>query len=149
MQSKQPTHDSSIDDLASWIEDNSKSSNKKKVKEIDNKLKTNNNKNKTLLKEEKKNKKNIIGNKFSRKNDPLYGKKGSERKLIIEDYKKQYEQAKMLKNNDDTNITPDMLNNFMNIIRDKGYNPEEIMETLESNSYSEEYKNELVESIIK
>ena len=51
MQSKQPTHDSSIDDLASWIEDNSKSSNKKKVKEIDNKLKTNNNKNKTLLKE--------------------------------------------------------------------------------------------------
>ena len=149
MPSKQPTHNSSIDDLASWIEDNSKSSNKKKVKEIDNKLKVDSNKNKTILKEEKKNKKNIIGNKFSRKNDPLYGKKGSERKLIIEDYRKQYEQAKMLKNNNDTNITPDMLNNFMNIIRDKGYNPEEIMEKLESDSYSEEYKNELVENIMK
>lgn len=149
MPSKQPKHDSSIDDLSSWIEDNSKSSNKKKVKEIDNKLKADSNKNKTILKEEKKNKKNIIGNKFSRKKDPLYGKKGSERKLIIEDYRKQYEQAKMLKNNNDTNITPDMLNNFMNIIRDKGYNPEEIMEKLESDSYSEEYKNELVENIMK
>ena len=55
----------------------------------------------------------------------------------------------MLKNNNDTNITPDMLNNFMNIIREKGYNPEEIMEKLESDSYSEEYKNELVENIMK
>ena len=148
MPSKQPTHYSSIDDIASWIEDNSKSSNKKKVKEVDNKLKVDSNKSKTLIKEEKKNKKNIISNKFSRKNDPLYGKKGSERKLIIEDYKKQYEQAKMLKNNNDTNITPDMLNNFMNIIRNKGYNPEEIMEKLESDIYSEEYKNQLVQNII-
>jgi len=149
MPSKQPKHDSSIDELTAWIEDNSKSSNKKKVKEIDNTLKINSDKTKTFLKEEKKNKKNIIDNKFSRKKDPLYGKKGSERKLIIEDYKKQYEQAKMLKNNNDTNITPDMLNNFMNVIRDKGYDPEDIMQKLESDSYSEEYKNQLVENIMK
>ena len=149
MPSKQPKHDSSIDELTAWIEDNSKSSNKKKVKEIDNTLKINSDKTKTFLKEEKKNKNNIIDNKFSRKKDPLYGKKGSERKLIIEDYKKQYEQAKMLKNNNDTNITPDMLNNFMNVIRDKGYDPEDTMQKLESDSYSEEYKNELVENIMK
>ena len=36
----------------------------------------------------------------------------------------------------------------MNTIRDKGYNPEEIMEKLESDSYSEEYKNELVNKIM-
>tara|TARA_B100000401_G_C52504790_1_gene576721 strand:+ start:254 stop:703 length:450 start_codon:yes stop_codon:yes gene_type:complete len=149
MPSKQPKHDSSIDELTAWIEDNSKSSNKKKVKEIENTIKINSDKTKTFLKEEKKNKKNIIGNKFSRKKDPLYGKKGTERKLIIEDYKKQYEQAKMLKNNNDTNISPDMLNNFMNVIRDKGYDPEDIMQKLESDSYSEEYKNELVENIMK
>ena len=149
MPSKQPKHDSSIDELTAWIEDSSKSSNKKKVKAIDNKLKSDSEKNKTLVKEEKKNKKNIIGNKFSRKNDPLYGKKGAERKLIIEDYKKQYEQAKMLKNKDDANITPEMLNNFMNVIRDKGYDPEDIMQKLESDSYSEEYKNQLVENIMK
>lgn len=149
MPSKQPNYDSSIDDLTAWIEDNSKCSNKKKVKELDNIIKANSEKNKTLSKENKENKKNIIGKKFSRTKDPLYGKKGEERKLIIEDYKKQYEQAKMLKNNNDTNITPDMLNNFMNVIRDKGYDPEDIMQKLESDSYSEEYKNELVENIMK
>ena len=56
---------------------------------------------------------------------------------------------KMLKNNNDANITPDMLNNFMNVIRDKGYDPEDIMQKLESDSYSEEYKNQLVENIMK
>ena len=54
MPSKQPKHDSSIDELTAWIEDNSKSSNKKKVKEIDNTLKINSDKTKTFLKEEKK-----------------------------------------------------------------------------------------------
>ena len=148
MSSKKPKHDSSIDELTAWIEDNSKCSNKKKIKELENTLKSTSQKNKTLIKEKKKNKKNIIRNKYNRKNDPVYGKKGSERKLIIENYKKQYEQSKMLQNNTDTNITPDMLHNFMNIIKDKGHNPEEIMEKLESDVYSEEYKNQLVQNII-
>ena len=54
MPSKQPKHDSSIDELTAWIEDSSKSSNKKKVKAIDNKLKSDSEKNKTLIRRKKK-----------------------------------------------------------------------------------------------
>ena len=148
MPGKNLTHESSIDDLEAWINDSSKSSNKKKLKKIDETIKQKKEAQKQQDLEEKKYKKDAIGDKYSRKGDPLYGKKGDERKLIIEDYRKQYEQAKKVKNND-ANITPEMLEGFMNTIRDKGYNPEEIMEKLESDSYSEEYKNELVNKIMQ
>ncbi len=147
MPGKNLTHESSIDDLEAWINDSSKSSNKKKLKKIDETMKQKKEAQKQQDLEAKKYKKDSIGDKYSRKNDPLYGKKGDERKLIIEDYRKQYEQAKKVKNND-ANITPEMLEGFMNTIKDKGYNPEEIMEKLESDSYSEEYKNELVNKIM-
>lgn len=147
MPGKNLTHESSVDDLEAWINDSSKSSNKKKLKKIDETIKQKKEAQKQQDLEEKKYKKDSIGDKYSRKNDPLYGKKGDERKLIIEDYRKQYEQAKKVKNND-ANITPEMLEGFMNTIKDKGYNPEEIMEKLESDSYSEEYKNELVNKIM-
>ena len=147
MPGKNLTHESSIDDLEAWINDSSKSSNKKKLKKIDETMKQKKETQKQQDLEAKKYKKDAIGDKYSRKKDPLYGKKGEERKLIIEDYRKQYEQAKKVKNND-ANITPEMLEGFMNTIRDKGYNPEEIMEKLESDSYSEEYKNELVNKIM-
>jgi hypothetical protein len=41
-----------------------------------------------------------------------------------------------------------MLENFMNTIRDKGHNPEEIMEQLQSDNYSEDYKNNLIQNIL-
>ena len=152
MPTKQPTYESSIDDLEAWINDSSKLPSKKKIKKMNNILEAEKKALETKKKEElenKKYKKNLIDKKYGRKNDPLYGKKGAERKIIIDEYKKQYEQAKALKNgNNNENITPEMLEGFMNTIREKGYNPEEIMEKLDSNDYSEEYKNELVEKIM-
>jgi hypothetical protein len=152
MPNKQPTYESSIDDLENWINDSSKVPSKKKIKKMNDTLKRKKETDSVKKKEElenKKYKKNLIDKKYARQNDPLYGKKGAERKIIIEEYKKQYEQAKALKNgNSDQNITPEMLEGFMNTIREKGYNPEEIMEKLDSNNYSDEYKNELVEKIM-
>ena len=152
MPNKQPTYESSIDDLENWINDSSKVPSKKKIKKMNDTLKRKKETDSVKKKEElenKKYKKNLIDKKYARQNDPLYGKKGVERKIIIEEYKKQYEQAKALKNgNSDQNITPEMLEGFMNTIREKGYNPEEIMEKLDSNNYSDEYKNELVEKIM-
>ena len=152
MPTKQPTYESSIDDLEAWINDSSKVPSKKKIKKMNNILEEEKQSLETKKKEElenKKYKKSLIDKKYGRQNDPLYGKKGAERKIIIDEYKKQYEQAKALKNgNNDQNITPEMLEGFMNTIREKGYNPEEIMEKLDSNDFSEEYKNELVEKIM-
>lgn len=152
MPNKQPTYESSIDDLENWINDSSKVPSKKKIKNINDTLKRKKETHIIKKKEElenKKYKKSLIDKKYARQNDPLYGKKGAERKIVIEEYKKQYEQAKALKNgNSDQNITPEMLEGFMNTIREKGYNPEEIMEKLDSNNYSDEYKNELVEKIM-
>lgn len=149
---KQLTHESSIDDLEAWINDSSKVPSKKKINKMETILKQEKKTNAIKKQEElenKKYKKHVIDKKYSRKNDPLYGKKGAERKIIIDEYKKQYEQAKALKNgNSDQNITPEMLEQFMNTIKEKGYNPEEIMQKLDSNEYSEEYKNELVKKIM-
>ena len=149
---KQLTHESSIDDLEAWINDSSKVLSKKKINKMETILKQEKKTNAIKKQEElenKKYKKHVIDKKYSRKNDPLYGKKGAERKIIIDEYKKQYEQAKALKNgNSYQNITPEMLEQFMNTIKEKGYNPEEIMQKLDSNEYSEEYKNELVEKIM-
>lgn len=149
---KQLTHESSIDDLEAWINDSSKVPSKKKIDKMETILKQEKKTNAIKKQEElenKKYKKHVINKKYGRKNDPLYGKKGAERKIIIDEYKKQYEQAKALKNgNSDQNITPEMLEQFMNTIKEKGYNPEEIMQKLDSNEYSEEYKNELVEKIM-
>ena len=149
---KQLTHESSIDDLEAWINDSSKVPSKKKINKMETILKQEKKTNAIKKQEElenKKYKKHVIDKKYGRKNDPLYGKKGAERKIIIDEYKKQYEQAKALKNgNSDQNITPEMLEQFMNTIKEKGYNPEEIMQKLDSNEYSEEYKNELVEKIM-
>lgn len=149
---KQLTHESSIDDLEAWINDSSKVPSKKKIDKMETILKQEKKTNAIKKQEElenKKYKKHVINKKYGRKNDPLYGKKGAERKIIIDEYKKQYEQAKALKNgNSDQNITPEMLEQFMNTIKEKGYNPEEIMQKLDSNEYSEEYKNELVKKIM-
>tara|TARA_Y100000389_G_C17368404_1_gene467629 strand:- start:266 stop:724 length:459 start_codon:yes stop_codon:yes gene_type:complete len=149
---KQLTHESSIDDLEAWINDSSKVPSKKKINKMETILKQEKKTNAVKKQEElenKKYKKHVIDKKYGRQNDPLYGKKGAERKIIIDEYKKQYEQAKTLKNgNTDQNLTPEMLEEFMNTIKEKGYNPEEIMQKLDSNEYSEEYKNELVEKIM-
>ena len=149
---KQLTHESSIDDLEAWINDSSKVPSKKKINKMETILKQEKKTNTVKKQEElenKKYKKHVIDKKYGRQNDPLYGKKGAERKIIIDEYKKQYEQAKALKNgNSDQNLTPEMLEQFMNTIKEKGYNPEEIMQKLDSNEYSEEYKNELVEKIM-
>ena len=152
MTKKQLNYDSSIDELEAWINDSSKVVSKKKITQLNNNLKKEKEQHQVKMnenKENKKYKKHLIDKKYSRKNDPLYGKKGAERKHIIDQYKKQYEQAKTLKNkNNHENITPEMLEAFMNTIKEKGYNPEEIMQKLDSNDYSEEYKNELVEKIM-
>lgn len=140
------THESSIDELEAWINDNSKKSDTKKIKKLNEKI---TNEKKMKAEEERetsKYKKHIIDKQFSRKNDPLYGKKGHERKQIINDYKKQYEQAKLAKKQN--NISPDMIQNLMNTIKEKGHNPEEIMQKINSPDYSEEYKNELIQSIL-
>jgi hypothetical protein len=147
-----PKHDSSIEELEAWINDSSKICSKKSKNALNKSLEETKKQKLQKMDEEKKIKKEtkkLINNKYGKQNDPLYGKKGAERKIIIEEYKKQYEQAKALKNgNSDQNITPEMLEGFMNTIREKGYNPEEIMEKLDSNNYSDEYKNELVEKIM-
>lgn len=143
------THNSSIEELEKWINDSSKSSNKKKVKQIDTNLQRQKETNQANKLAVKKQKKQAIGDKYSRKADPFYGKKGVERKLLIEDYRKQYKQY--LKNKETSNndsFTPEMLENFMNTLRDKGHNPEEIMEQLQSDNYSEDYKNNLIQNIL-
>lgn len=146
MPKTQPTHNSSIDELEVWINDSSKCSNKKKLKKIDEEVNSNKKLQIKTKEDDKLNKKILLKDKYSRESDPLYGKKGAERKHVIEEYRKQ----QMLKNSNNSNeVSPEMINNFMNKIKNSGHNPEEIMKKLESDQYSSEYKNQLMEDILK
>lgn len=150
MPKAQPTHNSSIDELEAWINNSSKCSNKKKLKKIDQEVKSNKELQIKTKEDDKLNKKILLKDKYSRESDPLYGKKGAERKHVIEEYRKQHKQQQMLKNSNNSNeVSPEMINNFMNKIKNNGHNPEEIMKKLESDQYSSEYKNQLMEDILK
>ena len=98
----------------------------------------------------------MINDKYSKKNDPLYGKKGAERRHIIEDYRKQYKQAELMNNNNnDTQNSGDgmpnneMIETMMNKIKASGQDPEEIMNKLNNHDYPEEMKAQLVQDIFK
>jgi hypothetical protein len=159
MKKSTPTCNSSIDDLEAWINDDSKKCSSKNKQKLDKDLKEKKNKEKQKNDDEKKIKKEtkkMINNKYSKKNDPLYGKKGAERRHIIEDYRKQYKQAQLMKNNnnDTQNLGDGMPNNemietMMNKIKASGQDPEEIMKKLNNPDYPEEMKAQLVQDIFK
>ena len=103
---KSLTHNASIDDLAAWIEDDSKVCKKKDKQKLDNSLKEKKNLETRKQDEKKKNKKGnlkIISDKYGKQNDPLYGKKGAERRHIINEYRQQYKQAQLMKNKNKQN----------------------------------------------
>ena len=152
------THNSSIEDLEAWINDDSKKCSSKNKKKLDKQLKEN--KVKEIQKKEdekkiKKESKKIIDDKCGKKNDPLYGKKGAERRHIIEDYRKQYKQAQLMKSKNDTPNSEDgmpsneMIETMMNKIKASGQDPEEIMKKLNNPDYPEEMKAQLVQDIFK
>ena len=158
MKSQQPTYESSVDDLEAWINDSSKVVSNKNKKKMDKEL--NDKKMKEIKKkeEEKVNKKGnlkIISDKYGKKNDPLYGKKGAERKQIIEEYRKQYKQSQLLKNKNDSpeggNGMPsnEMIETMINKIKASGQDPEEIMNKLNNPDYPEEMKAQIVQDIFK
>ena len=85
-----PTHDSSIEELEAWINDSSKICSKKSKNALNKSLEETKKKKLQKMDEEKKIKKEtkkLINNKYGKQNDPLYGKKGAERRQIIEDYR--------------------------------------------------------------
>ena len=91
----------------------------------------------------------MIDDKYGKKNDPLYGKKGAERRHIIEEYRKQYKQAQLMKSKNDTPNSADgmpsneMIETMMNKIKASGQDPEEIMKKLNNPDYPEEMKSSI------
>ena len=158
MKKSAPTHNSSLDDLEAWINDDSKTCSKKTKQKLDKELKEQKIKENQKKEDEKKMKKEskkMINDKYGKKNDPLYGKKGAERRHIIEDYRKQYKQSQLLKNKNDSpeggNGMPsnEMIETMMNKIKASGQDPEEIMKKLNNPDYPEEMKAQLVQDIFK
>lgn len=158
---KSLTHNASIDDLAAWIEDDSKVCKKKEKQKLDNSLKEKKNLETRKQDEKKKNKKGnlkIISDKYGKQNDPLYGKKGAERRHIINEYRQQYKQAQLMKNKNKQNGTgeggdgmpsDEMIETMMNKIKASGQDPEEIMKKLNNPDYPEEMKAKIVQDIFK
>jgi len=158
---KSLTHNASIDDLAAWIEDDSKVCKKKDKQKLDNSLKEKKNLETRKQDEKKKNKKGnlkIISDKYGKQNDPLYGKKGAERRHIINEYRQQYKQAQLMKNKNKQNGTgeggdgmpsDEMIETMMNKIKASGQDPEEIMKKLNNPDYPEEMKAKIVQDIFK
>ena len=156
---KSLTHNASIDDLAAWIEDDSKVCKKKEKQKLDNSLKEKKNLETRKQDEKKKNKKGnlkIISDKYGKQNDPLYGKKGAERRHIINEYRQQYKQAQLMKNKNKQNGTgeggdgmpsDEMIETMMNKIKASGQDPEEIMKKLNNPDYPEEMKAKIVQYI--
>ena len=158
MKKSAPTHNSSLDDLEAWINDDSKTCSKKTKQKLDKELKEQKIKENQKKEDEKKMKKEskkMINDKYGKKNDPLYGKKGAERRHIIEDYRKQYKQSQLLKNKNDSpeggNGMPsnEMIETMMNKIKASGQDPEEIMNKLNNPDYPEEMKAQIVQDIFK
>ncbi len=158
---KSLTHNASIDDLAAWIEDDSKVCKKKDKQKLNNSLKEKKNLETRKQDEKKKNKKGnlkIISDKYGKQNDPLYGKKGAERRHIINEYRQQYKQAQLMKNKNKQNGTgeggdgmpsDEMIETMMNKIKASGQDPEEIMKKLNNPDYPEEMKAKIVQDIFK
>jgi len=158
MKNSTPTYDSSIDDLTDWINDDSKKCSEKSKDNLNKIMNENKIKNIQKTDDEKKLKKEskkMINNKYGKKSNPLYGKKGAERTQIIEEYNKQYKQSQLLKNKNDTLNSEDtmpsneMIETMMNKIKASGQNPEEIMKKLNNPDYPEEMKAQLVQDIFK
>ena len=158
MKKSAPTHNSSIDDLEAWINDDSKTCTKKSKNKLKKELedkKIKENQKKEDEKKIKKETKKMIDDKYGKKNDPLYGKKGAERRHIIEEYRKQYKQAQLLKSKNDTPNSEDgmpsneMIETMVNKIKASGQDPEEIMKKLNNPDYPEELKAQLVQDIFK
>ena len=158
MKKSQPTYDSSIDELEAWINDNSKTSSKKNKNKLNKNLEESKKKALQKMEDEKKIKKEtkkMINDKYSKKKDPLYGKKGVDRRHIIDEYKKQYKQSQLLKNNNDTPNSVDgmpsseMIETMMNKLKASGEDPEEIIQKLNNPDYPEEMKAQLVQDIFK
>ena len=157
---KSLTHNASIDDLAAWIEDDSKVCKKKDKQKLDNSLKEKKDLEIRKQDEKKKNKKDnlkIISDKYGKQNDPLYGKKGAERRHIINEYRQQYKQAQLMKNKNKQNSgegangmpSDEMIETMMNKIKASGQDPEEIMKKLNNPDYPEEMKAKIVQDIFK
>ena len=153
-----PTHDSSIEELEAWINDSSKICSKKSKNALNKSLEETKKKKLQKMDEEKKIKKEtkkLINNKYGKQNDPLYGKKGAERRQIIEDYRKQYKQAQLLKNKNHTPNSADgmpsneMIESMMNKLKESGKDPEEVMKQLNNPDYPEELKAQIVQDIFK
>ena len=159
MKNSAPTYNSSLDDLEAWINDDSKTCSKKTKQKLDKKLKEQKIKENQKKEDEKKMKKEtkkMIDDKYGKKNDPLYGKKGAERRHIIEEYRKQYKQAQLMKSNknntpnsEDSMPSNEMIETMMNKIKASGQDPEEIMKKLNNPDYPEEMKAQLVQDIFK
>ena len=156
MKKTQPTYDSSIDELEAWINDSSKTCSKKNKAKLNKSLEESKKKELQKMEDEKKLKKEtkkMINNKYSKKNDPLYGKKGAERKHIIDEYRNQYKQAQLLKNkNDGPNDgmpSNEMIETMMNKLKASGKDPEEVIQKLNNPDYPEEMKTQLVQDIFK
>lgn len=158
---KSLTSDSSIDELTKWIEDDSKVCKKKDKQKLNDSLKEKKDFESRKNEERKKNKKGnlkIISDKYGKKNDPLYGKKGAERRNIINEYRKQYKQAELMKNKNkhsgtdgdaDGMPSDEMIETMMKKIKASGQDPEEIMKKLNNPDYPEELKAEIVKDIFK
>ena len=158
MKKSSPTHNSSIEDLVAWINDDSKTCSKKRKDKLDKKLKEEAKEKKQKMEDEKKIKKEtkkMIADKYGKKNDPLYGKKGAERRHIIDEYRKQYKQAQLMKSKNDTPNSEDgmpsneMIETMINKIKASGQDPEEIMKKLNNPDYPEEMKAQIVQDIFK
>lgn len=158
MKTTNPTYNSSLDDLEAWINDDSKTCSKKDKEKIDKQLKETQIKENQKKEDEKKIKKEskkMINDKYGKKKDPLYGKKGAERRNIMEEYKKQYKQAQMMRTTNDTPNSEEgmpsneMIETMMNKIKASGQDPEEIMKKLNNPDYPDEMKAQLVQDIFK
>ena len=158
MKSSPPTYTSSLDDLEAWINDDTKKCSSKNKDKLDKQLKENKvkeNQKKEVEKKIKKESKKMINDKYGKKKDPLHGKKGAERRNIIEEYRKQYKQTQLMQTTNDTPNSEagmpsnEMIETMMNKIKASGQNPEEIMKKLNNPDYPDEMKAQLVQDIFK